>query len=208
MELIKEALTFDDVLLEPQYSNVLPSDVSLNQKLSKKLILRLPFLSAAMDTVTESKMAIVMARLGGIGVIHRNLNISKQLFEVEQVKKKNLIVGAAVGTDKQSLIRVKNLIEKNIDLLVIDTAHGHSKKVLNMVEKIKKITHKIPLCVGNIATGKAATQLYNVGADILKVGIGPGSICTTRIVAGIGVPQITAIANVKNAISKKYKNNL
>ena len=203
MELINEALTFDDVLLEPQYSNVLPSDVSLDQKLSKKLILRLPFLSAAMDTVTESKMAIVMARLGGIGVIHRNLNISKQLFEVEQVKKKNLVVGAAVGTDKQSLIRVKNLIEKNIDLLVVDTAHGHSKKVLDMVEKIKKVTHKIPLCVGNIATGKAAKQLYNVGADILKVGIGPGSICTTRMVAGIGVPQITAISNVKNAISKK-----
>ncbi len=203
MELIKEALTFDDVLLEPKYSNVLPSEVNLDQKLSNNLILRLPFLSAAMDTVTESKMAITMAKLGGIGVIHRNLNIAQQVKEVEKVKDKNLIVGAAVGTNKESLVRVKKLLEKNIDLLVIDTAHGHSKKVLNMIEKIKKISGKTPLCVGNIATGKAAKQLYNAGADILKVGIGPGSICTTRMVAGIGVPQITAIFNVKKAVSRK-----
>ena len=151
-------------------------------------------------------MAISLARLGGIGVIHRNLNINNQIKEVEKVKKNNLIVGAAVGTNKESIVRAKKLIDAGIDLLVVDTAHGHSKKVLDILEKIKKICKKTPLCAGNIATAAAARQLYNVGADILKVGIGPGSICTTRMVAGIGVPQITAILNVKRAVAKKKIN--
>ena len=203
MELIKEALTFDDVLLLPRYSSVVPSKTNLELKLSKKIKLKIPFLSSAMDTVTESKMASAMARSGGLGIIHRNLNIKKQCIEVKKVKKNKLIVGAAVGTSFKELVRAKNLIDAGVDMLVIDTAHGHSKNVLKILNKIKKISKKTTLCVGNVATGDAAKAIYNEGADIVKVGIGPGSICTTRMVAGIGVPQITAIREVKIALKNK-----
>ena len=156
-----------------------------------------------MDTVTESKMAIAIAQEGGMGVIHRNLNIKNQSSEVKKVKKKDLYVGAAVGTNKEDLERVRSLLFHGVDLIVIDTAHGHSEKVLKILSKIKKITKNVPVCVGNIATGEAAIKLYDSGADIIKVGIGPGSICTTRMVAGIGVPQISAIIDVKKLLIKK-----
>ena len=156
-----------------------------------------------MDTVTESNMAIAMGQEGGIGIIHRNLNIQKQSSEVKKVKNKKLIVGAAVGTNKEDFDRAKALIDSGVDLIVIDTAHGHSEKVLKTLSKLKKIKSKVPFCVGNIATGEAAKKLFNSGADIIKVGIGPGSICTTRMVAGIGVPQISAIMDVKKALNKK-----
>ena len=203
MESIKEALTFDDVLLTPKYSDVLPSQTNLFTELSKKIKLKLPFLSSAMDTVTESKMAIAIAKEGGLGVIHRNLNIKRQSIEVLKVKNKKLLVGAAVGTNNSEIDRVKSLIDNDVDLIVIDTAHGHSKKVLKILSKIKKIISKKTLCVGNIASGEAAKRLYDVGADIVKVGIGPGSICTTRMVAGIGVPQISAIIDVKKKLKQK-----
>ena len=203
METIKEALTFDDVLLLPKYSNILPIDTNISLKLTKKISLKVPFLTSAMDTVTESKMAISMAKEGGMGIIHRNLNIENQSKEVKKVKTQKLFVGAAVGTNKEDLERVKSLTSNGVDLVVIDTAHGHSEKVLRMLSKIKKIIKNIPVCVGNIATGEAAKKLYNAGADIIKVGIGPGSICTTRMVAGIGVPQISAILDVKRALNKK-----
>ncbi len=203
MELIKEALTFDDVLLQPRFSSVLPKETNISTYLTKKIILKVPFLSSAMDTVTESNMAIAMSKNGGLGIIHRNMAIKKQVDEIIKVKKKNLIVGAAIGTNKDDLVRAKLLFDQGIDLIVIDTAHGHSKKVIDTLKNIKKINQKIPVCVGNIATAEAAKLLYNEGADILKVGIGPGSICTTRMIAGIGVPQITAILNVKNALKKK-----
>jgi IMP dehydrogenase len=203
MEPINEALTFDDVLLLPQYSSILPADTNLSVKLSKTINLKLPFLSSAMDTVTESKMAIAMAKNGGIGVIHRNLDIKKQCNEIKKVKKLNFQVGAAIGTSQNELVRAKNLIDSGVDMIVVDTAHGHSINVIKMLNKIKKFNKKITLCVGNIATGSAAKMLYNSGADILKVGIGPGSICTTRMVAGIGVPQISAILEVKEALRKK-----
>ena len=200
---IKESLTFDDVLLLPQYSNILPSETNITLQLTKKINLKVPFLSSAMDTVTESKMAIAIAREGGIGIIHRNLNIKDQTKEIIKVKKKKLFVGAAVGTTNEDVDRVRSLINNGCDLIVIDTAHGHSEKVLNTLLKLKKINNKIPICVGNIATGEAAKKLYNSGADIIKVGIGPGSICTTRMVSGIGVPQISAIMNVKKALKNK-----
>ena len=202
MEPINEALTFDDVLLLPQYSCVLPSETDISIKLTKKIILKAPFLSSAMDTVTEAKMAIAMAESGGIGIIHRNLNIKSQAIEISKVKKKKLIVGAAVGTNNDDLERTKHLIDTGCDLIVIDTAHGHSEKVLKTLSRLKKMT-KIPICVGNIATAEAAKKLYNFGADIIKIGIGPGSICTTRMVAGIGVPQISAIMEVKRALKNK-----
>ena len=201
---IKESLTFDDVLLLPQYSEVLPTDTNLSFYLTEKILLKVPFLSSAMDTVTESKMAIAIAAAGGLGVVHRNLNIRDQTNEIIKVKKKKLYVGAAVGTNKKEDIeRAKSLIENGCNLIVIDTAHGHSRKVLEMLSKLKKINSNIPICVGNIATAEAARRLYNSGADIIKVGIGPGSICTTRMVAGIGVPQISAIMEVKQALKKK-----
>ena len=156
-----------------------------------------------MDTVTESKMAIAIAKAGGMGIIHRNLDIKHQSNEIKKVKNKNLYVGAAVGTHKMDLEGVRSLLSNGVDLIVIDTAHGHSEKVLKTLSKIKKITKQVPVCVGNIATGEAAKKLYNSGADIIKVGIGPGSICTTRMVAGIGVPQISAIMEVKKALNKK-----
>jgi len=206
MELIKEALTFDDVLLVPKYSNVLPSETNLNISLGKNLNLKIPFLSSAMDTVTESNMGIAIAKKGGLGIIHRNLSTKEQVKEIKKVKNKKLIIGAAVGTANEDLIRAKSILDAGVDLLVIDTAHGHSEKVLKILRKIKKLAFNIPICVGNIASGEAALRLYNEGADILKVGIGPGSICTTRMIAGIGVPQITAVMEVKKIMkSKKIK---
>jgi len=203
MEVIKEALTFDDVLLAPRYSSVLPSETNLHTDLGYNIKLKLPFLSSAMDTVTESSMAVAIAKRGGLGIIHRNLSISDQSKEIKKVKNKNLLVGAAVGTGDNDIIRVKSILEAGVDLIVIDTAHGHSQKVLQSLSKIKKINLKKPICVGNIASAEAAVRLYNEGADILKIGIGPGSICTTRMIAGIGVPQITAILEVKKAMKNK-----
>ena len=203
MGTINESLTFDDVLLVPQYSSVLPSETNITSNLTENIKLKVPFLSSAMDTVTESKMAIAIARVGGIGIIHRNFSIKDQSKEITKVKKNNFLVGAAVGTDRDDIKRAKSLLDHGCDLIVIDTAHGHSEKVLRTLSKLKKINKLIPICVGNIATGEAAKKLYNSGADIIKVGIGPGSICTTRIVAGIGVPQISAIMDVKKSLKKK-----
>ena len=203
MEAIKEALTFDDVLLLPQFSNILPSETDLSTNLTKKINLKVPFLSSAMDTVTESSMALAMGKSGGMGIIHRNLDIKQQSIEVLKVKNKKFLVGAAIGTSISDLKRAKALIDNGVDLIVIDTAHGHSEKVLKILAKVKKNNHNTPICVGNIATGEAAKRLYNSGADIIKVGIGPGSICTTRMVAGIGVPQITAVMEVKKVLKGK-----
>ena len=203
MDTIKEALTFDDVLMLPRYSAVLPASTNISLRLSSKINLKVPFLSSAMDTVTESNMAIAMAKKGGIGIIHRNLKIKHQSKEIKKVKKKNLLVGAAIGTNKEDIERARSALGCGADLIVIDTAHGHSAKVIKILSKLKKINNKILICAGNIATGEAAIELYNSGADIIKVGIGPGSICTTRMVAGIGVPQISAIMEVKKALKKK-----
>ena len=203
MDTIKEALTFDDVLLLPKYSNVLPANTSIFLQLTKKISLKVPFLSSAMDTVTESSMAIAIAKEGGLGIIHRNLDIKSQSNEVKKTKNRSLLVGAAIGTSHEDLDRARSLIFNGVDLIVIDTAHGHSEKVIKTLSKVKKIANKVPVCVGNIATGEEEKKLYNSGADIIKVGIGPGSICTTRMVAGIGVPQISAIMEVKKALNKK-----
>ena len=201
---IKEALTFDDVTLAPKYSEILPSDVDTSIILTKNLKLKIPLLSSAMDTVTESRMAIAIARAGGIGVIHRNLTIKKQIEEIKKVKKQKLLVGAAVGAGPQELERAKEILKEGLDLIVVDTAHGHTKKVSEIIKLIKKIkSKKTALCAGNIATPEAAKFLLKLGVDIIKVGIGPGSICTTRLVAGIGVPQLSAILSVRNGIRNK-----
>ena len=201
---IKEALTFDDVTLAPKYSEILPSEVDTSIKLTKNLSLKIPLLSSAMDTVTESKMAIAIAKAGGIGVIHRNLEIKKQIDEIKKVKKKKLLIGAAVGAGPKEIKRAKKILDEGVDLIVVDTAHGHTKKVSEIIKYIKRIKDKkIALCAGNIATPDAARFLLKLGVDIIKVGIGPGSICTTRLVAGIGVPQLSAILSVRNGIKNK-----
>ena len=207
MGAFKESFTFDDVTLVPQYSSVLPYETITSIKLDENLKLDIPLMSSAMDTITESKMAIAIAKSGGIGIIHRNLSIIEQTKEVKKVKKNNLFVGAAVGTNTKDIDRVYKLLESKVDLIVVDTAHGHTKKVLSIIKKIKKISKKCILCAGNIATAKAAKFLADSGVDIVKVGIGPGSICTTRLVAGIGVPQLSAILDVKKAL-KNYKTKI
>ena len=201
---IKEALTFDDVTLVPKYSEILPSEVDTSIQLTESLKLKIPLLSSAMDTVTESKMAIAIAKVGGLGVIHRNLNIKEQINEIRKVKKQKLLVGAAVGAGPNEFERAELILKENIDIIVVDTAHGHTKKVSEIIKFIKnKKNKKTALCAGNIATPEAAKFLLKLGVDIIKVGIGPGSICTTRLVAGIGVPQLSAILSVRNGIKNK-----
>ena len=207
MGTIKDSLTFDDVTLIPKYSSVLPSEAITDCQLSDNLNLQIPLISSAMDTITESKMAIAISKSGGIGVIHRNLSIEKQVIEIEKVKKNNCLVGAAIGVSPKDLERAEELSRVKADLIVIDTAHGHTQKVLNMIRQIKKKLKNSTLCAGNIATSKAAKFLADSGVDIVKVGIGPGSICTTRLVAGIGVPQLSAVLDVKKAL-KKYKTKI
>ena len=328
--IVKEALTFDDVLLIPQASNVLPADVDLRTQLSDKIKLNLPLISAAMDTVTESRMAIAMAREGGIGIIHKNMSIEEQASHVDKVKRSEhgvitdpfflapdnsvrdalalmeryrisgvpitqegklvgiltnrdlrfennydqpisnvmtkeglvtapegtslddaqkilgkhrieklpivdkdgylkglitikdieksiqypnsardangrLLVGAAVGTAANTMERIAALIDARADMIAIDTAHGHSAGVLKKVEEIKSKFPGITLVAGNVATAAATEALIKSGADVVKVGIGPGSICTTRIVAGIGVPQLTAVMDCAEMADKLGK---
>jgi IMP dehydrogenase len=325
----EQALTFDDVLLLPDYSEVLPQDTDLSTKLTRDVDLKIPVVSAAMDTVTESKMSIALAELGGIGIIHKNMPIHDQAKEVILVKKfesgivrepitissekrvgelvkltqelkisgmpvvdndnlvgivtsrdfrnvqnqdeivanimtpkeklitadenedldkikdllfknriekillvdKNfslkglvtlkdinktkdfplaskdnegrLLVGAAIGNGEETDERTSELINANVDVLVVDSAHGHSKGIIDRVKKLKKDYPEIQIIAGNVATGNGALELVKAGVDAVKVGIGPGSICTTRIVTGVGVPQISAIANVVNALKSK-----
>ena len=201
---IKEALTFDDVTLAPKYSEILPSDVDTSIELTKNLSLKIPLLSSAMDTVTESKMAIAIAKTGGIGIIHRNLDLKNQVIEIRKVKKQKLLVGAAVGAGPKEFKRAEIILKEKIDMIVVDTAHGHTKKVSEIIKFIKKIKDKkTALCAGNIATPEAAKFLIKLGVDIIKVGIGPGSICTTRLVAGIGVPQLSAILTIRKGVKNK-----
>ena len=325
----EQALTFDDVLLLPDYSEVLPQDTDLSTKLTRDVALKIPIVSAAMDTVTESKMSIALAELGGIGIIHKNMPILDQAREVEKVKKfesgivrdpeiisskktvaelinltqelkisgmpvvdngnlvgivtsrdfrnvqnqdeivanimtpkeklitvdenedldkiKNLLyqhriekillvdkgfslkglvtlkdinktkdfplaskddegrllVGAAIGNGSETEERIAELINANVDVLVVDSAHGHSKGIIERVKKVKKDYPNIQVIAGNVATGNGALELVKAGVDAVKVGIGPGSICTTRIVTGVGVPQVSAISNVVNALKDK-----
>ena len=306
--IIKEGLTFDDVLLIPQASDVLPSDVDLRTALTDGITLNIPIISAAMDTVTESRLAIAMAREGGMGIIHKNMSIEDQAKEVDKVKRsehgvitdpfflepqnlvrdvvalmeryrisgvpithggklvgiltnrdlrfetnfdqpienvmtKDNLVTAPVGTsladaqkilgkhrieklpivDKngylKGLITIKDiekaiqypnsardeLVDAKVDVVAIDTAHGHSKMVLQKVAEIKKHYPNLPLIAGNVATAAATEALIDAGADIVKVGIGPGSICTTRVIAGIGVPQLTAVMDCAEAADKRGK---
>ena len=195
-------LTYDDVLLLPDASDVVPSEVNTRTQLTRDIYVDIPLISSAMDTVTESAMAIAMARAGGIGIIHRNLAIDEQVTHVKLVKGAGLRVGAAVGVGDDGFERAEALIEVGVDVVVVDTAHGHHRAVLEAIAKIKKNFPKQEVIGGNVATRAGAQALINAGADAVKVGVGPGSICTTRVVAGVGVPQITAIMEAAKACKK------
>lgn len=197
-----EGLTFDDVLLIPAYSEVLPRETTLLTKFTKNIQIKIPIASAAMDTVTEAPMAIALAGEGGIGVIHKNMSIERQAQEVRKVKtatNEGLKVAAGIGITEDAFLRIQALVEAGVDAVVLDSAHGHSAGVINKLKEIKQSFPALDVVVGNIATAKAAKDLIEAGADGLKVGIGPGSICTTRVVSGVGVPQLTAIMEVAKA---------
>lgn len=198
-------LTFDDVLVVPAESDVLPGEVELNTRLTREITLGIPLLSAAMDSVTESETAITMAREGGVGVIHKNLPIAEQARQVSLVKNAEgqLLIAAAIGVGQDRDERARALVDAGVDILVVDTAHGHSRGVVQSVRELKERFPHIQLIAGNIATAGAAEALIDAGADAVKVGIGPGSICTTRIIAGVGVPQLTAIMDVARVTKKR-----
>ena len=194
-------LTYDDVLLLPDASDVVPSEVDTTTWLTRNISLSIPVISSAMDTVTESQMAIAMAKAGGIGIIHRNLSIEDQVTHVKLVKGVGL-AGAAVGVGDDGFKRAQALIDAGVDVVVVDTAHGHHRAVLEAIERVKKFAPTIDVIGGNIATRAGAQALINAGADAVKVGVGPGSICTTRVVAGVGVPQVSAIMEAAKACIK------
>ncbi len=208
-KIIYDGYTFDDVLLVPAYSNVLPNTVSLKTALTPNITLNMPILSAAMDTVTESAMAIAMAQAGGLGFIHKNMSIAAQATAVKQVKQfavdtnlfpnalvdtaGKLLVGVAVGVAANLMERTEALIQSGAAVITLDSAHGHSQGIIDAVAQIRKAFPSIAIIAGNIVTAAAAQALVDAGANAVKVGVGPGSICTTRVVAGVGVPQLTAI---------------
>ena len=213
---LKEGLSYNDVLLIPAKSDVVPSDVDVSAKLAKDIVLKVPIVAAAMDTVSEKRMAIAMAKNGGIAVIHKSMSIEEQAAQVREVKEfrdfdpeqaavdkqGRLLCAAALGVTANVLDRAEALVAAGADVLVLDSSHGHSEGVMNCVKKVKAAFPDVALVAGNVATAAATEDLIKAGADCVKVGIGPGSICTTRVVAGIGVPQITAVYDAACAAAK------
>lgn len=189
---IPTALTFDDVLLKPRYAGFVRSDIDLATRLTRNIKLGSPLVSAPMDTVTEADLAIALAERGGIGIIHRNLTIDSQVQEVRNVKAKNLVVGAAVGSSPGYEERVEKLVDAGVDAVLIDSAHGYSRAVIMALTYVKQ-RFDVDVIAGNVATAEGAKALIEAGADALRVGMGPGAICSTRIVSGMGVPQLTAL---------------
>ncbi len=211
-KIIQEAYTFDDVLLVPAYSEVIPHDVSVKTKLSRNINLNIPIISAAMDTVTEAEMGIALALEGGIGIIHKNMSVFEQSEAIKKVKSYNynfkefsnacidknskLRIGAAIGVSADLEERAEALVKAGVDVFTLDSAHGHSKGIIDALKYVKKTFPKVDVIAGNIVTAEAAQTLVDAGADAVKIGVGPGAICTTRVVAGVGVPQLTAVNDV------------
>ncbi|HSW96662.1 MAG TPA: IMP dehydrogenase [Candidatus Saccharimonadales bacterium] len=196
-------LTFDDILLLPGYSDFSRADIDLSTQVTKTLRIKIPLVSAPMDTVTEASLAIKLAELGGLGIIHRNLSVADQADQVAQVKQNGLIVGAAVGGSEGFQDRVAALVKAGGDVLVVDTAHGFAIQILETIKHIKQTYPHIQVISGNIATFDGAIASIEAGADALRVGMGPGAICTTRIISGMGVPQVLAIQETVRAAKGK-----
>jgi IMP dehydrogenase len=191
---VRLGLTFDDVLLVPRKSHIRSrQNVSVATKLSTNVVLGLPIVAANMDTVCEWEMAIALGKMGGVGMIHRFLTIEQQAKQVARVKEAGVVVGAAVGTDRDALERSRAIVEAGVDALVLDIAHGHADHAIDTVRALKKQFPTVDVVAGNVATREGAEDLVRAGADSIKVGVGPGGVCTTRLVAGVGVPQLTAI---------------
>lgn len=191
-KIISQALTFDDLLIKPGYSGFDRDDITFSTYITKNVSLTCPIVSAPMDTVTEAPLAIAIAKLGGLGFIHRNLTIADQAEEVKKVKAAGHKVGAAVGSSTGYEDRVKALVEAGADIILIDSAHGYAKKVIDAVRFVKENFH-VDVVAGSVATAAGATALIEAGADGLRVGMGPGAICSTRIISGMGVPQMSAL---------------
>ncbi len=197
--IIGKGYSFDDLLIVPKYNKVASrKDVNFRTKVTRNHYLDIPIIAANMDTICESQMAIALGRLGGLGVIHRFLTIEEQASEIEKVKKSNLLTAAAIGV-KDYIERAEALNKVGVDIIVLDVAHGHAKRTDTVLDFLKNNYPHIDVMVGNIATKDAAEHFINKGADGLKVGIGPGSMCITRIMSGAGVPQITAIMDAYEA---------
>jgi IMP dehydrogenase len=196
------SLTFDDVLLKPGFAGFSRSEIKLDTQLTKNIKLKAPLVASPMDTVTEAPLAIALGKFGGIGIIHRNLTIEDQAAQVAKVKQAGCLVGAAVGSSPGYEERVEALAKAGVDVIVVDSAHGFAKFVIEALEHIKK-NHKVDVIAGNIATAEGAEALIKAGADGLRVGMGPGAICTTRLVSGMGVPQLTAIIDTA-AVAQKH----
>jgi len=197
--IIAKGYSFDDVLIVPKYNKIVSRrDVKFQTRVTRNYQIDIPILAANMDTVCESTMAIALGRLGGLGVIHRFLSIEEQVAEIVKVKAENLLTAAAVGI-KDYEERVKALSEIGLNIIVLDVAHGHSKRAGKTLDFIKENYPQIDVMVGNVATKDAAEYFISKQADAIKVGIGPGSVCTTRIMSGAGVPQVTAIMDVYEA---------
>ena len=198
-------ITFDDVLLIPGYSDFKRQDISLKTNLTKNIMLDIPLVSAPMDTVTEADLAIALAKEGGIGIIHRNLTVSAQADEVAKVVETlhampvRKYVGAAIGASAGSMDRAAALVKAGVNVIVIDSAHGYADYVIDMIKKIKEQFPNLDVIGGNVATYDGARALIDAGVDGLRVGMGPGAICTTRIISGMGVPQVTAIIETARA---------
>lgn len=200
-------LTFDDVLIVPNKSEVRSRrDPALKTQLTKRFAVNLPFISSNMDTITEAEMAIAMGKLGGVGILHRFMSVEEQIKQVRLVKEAlqplegltsggTAILAASIGVNKEEEQRAKGLIDAGVEVITIDIAHGHSALMLDTVKSLKdKWGDKVDVIAGNVATPEATEELIEAGADAIKVGIGPGSMCTTRIITGAGVPQLTAVA--------------
>ena len=198
-KILDESFTFDDILIRPAASTMEPAEASLKTSIGG-INLLVPFLSATMDKVTEEKMAIALGKLGGLGVLHRNCSIEEQVRMVKEVKKVGVRVAAACGPFAGD--RAQALDEAGCDVIVIDCAHGHNLNVVASAKKIKKNLNNAKMIFGNIATAEAAKEACKF-ADAIKVGVGPGSICTTRIISGVGVPQLSAILEVVSVAARK-----
>lgn len=197
-------LTFDDILILPGFSDFSRNDIDLSTHLTNKIKIQIPLVSAPMDTVTEADLAIALGKLGGVGIIHRNLSIENQVKQVKKVKKQEVLVGAAVGTNEGFLKRVFALEESGVDVIVMDSAHGNTKSMIDAIGLVKSKFPNLQIIAGNIATSDGAKNLIEAGADGLRVGMGPGAICTTRIISGMGVPQVMAIVETRK-IAKRFE---
>ncbi len=212
--MIKKYLTFDDVLLLPNYSEVMPRDTKIKTRITRGVQLKMPLISSPMDTVTEYEMALTMTLKGGIGIIHKNMSTEEQCEIIKRIKnfdgeiredrasfnkEGKLLAGAAIACNEESLNKAKQLIEAGADVIVVDSAHGHSEGVIKTVKKLKTEIEDIQIVAGNVVTGEGVKALIEAGADGIKVGIGSGSICTTRIISGVGAPQLTAVMEAYQA---------